>query len=98
MIPEDPDTVCPICEKLYLEHSEKCRNKSEMMTHERKEEIREILADETRACSKCGYYVATHSRYWRDEHWPDHDYVRAIRLEDELLAALDFADSALQGR
>ena len=61
------------------------------MTLARKEEIRKILADERVSCNECGFYLSEHAG-------SNHDYVRAIRLEDELLAALDFADSALQGR
>jgi len=54
-----------------------------VMTLERKEEIRRTLADERVPCSVCGH---DHEKRW---DVTGHEYTRAIRVEDELLAALD---------
>ncbi len=63
------------------------------MTPERKEEIRKMLENETRICSVCSesnpHYRSGIAAY-------DHDLVRPILIEDELLAALDEAESTLQ--
>lgn len=66
------------------------------MTPERKEQIRQILSKERLPCKKCGYTYA-HYRYDYDGYAQDnHDYIRPITIEDELLEALDAAEKELR--
>lgn len=63
------------------------------MTPKRKEEIREILANESRICSICGFNI-THHRYNSVD--PIHEYTRSVLIVDELLDALDKVDAAAE--
>ncbi len=65
------------------------------MISERKEEIRKILASESRVCSICDYDVHYRSGYPSGSLY-DHDYVRSTGIEDELLKALDEAEDAIR--
>ncbi len=64
------------------------------MTPERKEQIRQILSKERPPCEECGY---THIHYrYGIARFDNHDYIRPVTMEDELLKALDEVEEELR--